>query len=47
MKITRTWFKREIEITPDEIDKMFECSFKWQSGLWAWLIKVLNNFRIC
>lgn len=42
MKITKTWFKKEIEITPEEIEAIYD---KLQdTNVYLWLTKVLNWF---
>jgi hypothetical protein len=32
MKILKTWFKTELEFTPEELNQMLNLSIEWRSG---------------
>lgn len=43
MRITKTWFKKEIEITPEEMMKI-ETGTNPNWGLYRWLVGFLKSF---
>lgn len=43
MKITKTWFKKEIEISTDEINDFYE-KIHPNMQLYTWILDILNDF---